>query len=44
MRLALMAMALLLSGCAGSKLNIGYDFAAKRLFAELEQPLGGYKK
>lgn len=44
MRLALIALALLLSGCAGTKFNLGYDFNAKRLFAEIEQPLNGYKK
>jgi hypothetical protein len=41
---ALLFCAALLTGCAGSKLNIGYDFNAKRLFAEIEQPLSGYKK
>ena len=45
MRLALMALAALaLTGCAGTKFNLGYDFDAKRLFAEIEQPLSGYKK
>ena len=44
MRLALLALALLLTGCAGTKFNLGYDFNAKRLFAEIEQPLSGYKK
>ena len=32
------------SGCAGAKFNLGYDFDAKRLFAEIEQPLSGLKK
>jgi hypothetical protein len=40
--LALAALAL--TGCAGTKFNLGYDFNAKRLFAEIEQPLSGYKK
>ena len=40
--LALAALAL--TGCAGAKFNLGYDFDAKRLFAEIEQPLSGYKK
>ena len=45
MRLAFLALsALCLTGCAGTKLNLGYDFNAKKLFAEIEQPLSGYKK
>jgi hypothetical protein len=36
--------ALCLTGCAGTKLNLGYDFNAKKFFAEIEQPLNGYKK
>jgi hypothetical protein len=45
MRLALLALAALaLTGCAGTKFNLGYDFNAKKLFAEIEQPLSGYKK
>ena len=44
MRLVCIAAALLLTGCAGTKFNLGYDFDAKRLFAEIEQPLSGYKK
>jgi len=45
MRLALLALAALaLTGCAGTKLNLGYDFNAKKFFAEIEQPLSGYKK
>jgi hypothetical protein len=45
MRLALMALAALaLCGCAGTKFNLGYDFNAKKFFAEIEQPLSGYKK
>jgi hypothetical protein len=45
MRLLLLALAALaLAGCAGTKFNLGYDFNAKRLFAEIEQPINGYKK
>lgn len=44
MRLLAVLLAVLCAGCAGAKLNIGYDFNAKRLFAEIEQPLNGYKK
>jgi len=44
MRLALMALALCLTGCAGTKLNLGYDFAGQKFFAQIEQPLNGYKK
>jgi hypothetical protein len=45
MRLAILALAALcLPGCAGTKFNLGYDFNAKKLFAEIEQPLSGYKK
>jgi hypothetical protein len=41
--LALVALAL--TGCAGTKFNLGYDFQAKRFFAELEAPLEpGLKK
>jgi hypothetical protein len=41
--LALVALAL--AGCAGTKFNLGYDFQAKRFFAELEAPLEpGLKK
>jgi hypothetical protein len=37
--------ALCLTGCAGTKFNLGYDFQAKRFFAELEAPLEpGLKK
>ena len=39
MRLALMALALLLSGCAGIKLGAGYNFDAKQLFLSIEKPL-----
>jgi hypothetical protein len=45
MRAVMLALvALALTGCAGTKFNFGYDFNAKRLFAEIEQPLSGYKK
>ena len=46
MRALLLAFALLaLTGCAGTKFNLGYDFQAKRFFAELEAPLeSGLKK
>jgi len=41
--LALVALAL--TGCAGTKFNLGYDFQAKRFFAELEAPFErGLKK
>jgi len=41
--LALVALAL--TGCAGTKFNLGYDIQAKRFFAELEAPLEpGLKK
>ncbi len=45
MRAFILALAALcLTGCAGTKFNLGYDFNAKRLFAEIEQPINGYKK
>lgn len=44
MRLALMALALLLTGCAGIKLGGGYRFDTKEFFLTLEKPLDGYKK
>lgn len=44
MRLALMALALLLSGCAGMKLGTGYRFDTREFFLTLEKPLNGYKK
>jgi hypothetical protein len=46
MRAILLAVvALCLTGCAGTKFNFGYDFQAKRFFAELEAPLErGLKK
>jgi hypothetical protein len=44
MRLALLAVALLLCGCAGMKLGGGYNFETKEFFVNLEQPLSGYKK
>jgi len=45
MRLLAVLLAVLCAGCAGTKLNFGYDFKAKRLFAEIERPLeSGLKK
>ena len=46
MRLALLALAALaLCGCAGTKFNLGYDFAAQKFFAQIEAPLEqGLKK
>jgi hypothetical protein len=44
MRLALVAVALLLCGCAGMKLGGGYNFETKQFFVNLEKPLDGYKK
>jgi len=44
MRLSLLAMALLLTGCAGIKLGGGYNFQTKEFFVNLEKPLDGYKK
>ena len=44
-QLLLALVALVLTGCAGTKFNLGYDFQAKRFFAELEAPLeSGLKK
>jgi|GEM_PF-6201175 len=44
-QLLLALVALGLTGCAGTKFNFGYDFQAKRFFAELEAPLErGLKK
>lgn len=46
MRLALLALAALaLTGCAGTKFNLGYDFAGQKFFAQIEAPLErGLKK
>ena len=44
MRLALTALALLLTGCAGMKLGGGYNFETKQFFVNLEKPLDGLKK
>jgi hypothetical protein len=45
MRLVLMALALLLTGCEGMKLGAGYNFDAKQLFINIEKPLeSGLKK
>jgi hypothetical protein len=45
MRLALLAVALLLCGCAGMKLGGGYRFDTKEFFLQIEKPLeSGHKK
>ena len=45
MRLALIAVVLLLCGCAGVKLGLGYNMEAKQFFLQLEKPLeAGLKK
>lgn len=45
MRLALLALALLLTGCAGVKLGTGYRFDTKEFFLQIEKPLeSGLKK
>jgi len=45
MRLALLALALLLTGCAGIKLGGGYRFDTKEFFLQIEKPLeSGFKK
>jgi hypothetical protein len=44
MRLALLAVALLLCGCAGMKLGGGYRFDTKEFFINIEKPLDGFKK
>lgn len=44
MRLALVAVALLLCGCSGMKFGAGYNFDAKQLFINIEKPLDGFKK
>lgn len=44
MRLALMALAFLLTGCAGMKLGTGYRFDTKEFFLQIEKPLDGLKK
>jgi hypothetical protein len=44
MRLTFLALALLLTGCAGIKLGGGYNFQTKEFFVNLEKPLDGYKK
>jgi hypothetical protein len=45
MRLALVAVTLLLCGCAGWKLGGGYNFETKQFFVNLEKPLeSGHKK
>ena len=42
---ALLFCALGISGCAGTKFNLGYDFAAQKFFAQIEAPLeSGLKK
>ena len=45
MRLALIAVVLLLCGCAGVKLGAGYNLEAKQFFLQIEKPLeSGLKK
>jgi hypothetical protein len=46
MRAILLAFtALCLTGCAGTKFNLGYDLQAKQFFLQLEKPLeSGLKK
>jgi hypothetical protein len=44
MRFALVAVALLLCGCAGMKLGGGYRFDTKEFFINIEKPLDGFKK
>ena len=44
MRLALLALAALLTGCAGMKLGGGYRFDTKEFFINIEKPLDGFKK
>ncbi len=45
MRFALLALVLLLTGCAGMKLGGGYRFDTKEFFLTLEKPLdSGLKK
>ena len=46
MRLALLALAaLVLTGCAGLKVGMGYNMEAKQFFLQLEKPLEpGLKK
>ena len=39
MRLALLGLALLLTGCAGMKLGGGYRFDTKEFFLQIERPL-----
>ena len=39
MRLALTALALLLTGCEGMKLGGGYRFDTKEFFLQIEKPL-----
>ena len=40
MRLALLALVTLaVTGCAGTKFNLGYDFIGQKFFAEIERPL-----
>ena len=44
MRLALLALVALLTGCAGMKLGGGYKFDTREFFLTIEKPLDGYKK
>ena len=41
---ALFACAFGISGCAGMKLGVGYNFETKQFFVNLEKPLDGLKK
>jgi hypothetical protein len=34
-----MALAVVTTGCAGMKVGVGYDMAAKQFFLKLEKPL-----
>lgn len=38
------ALALLLTGCAGWRLGGGYNFETKEFFVNLEKPLNGFNK
>jgi hypothetical protein len=44
MRLALLALAALLTGCAGMKFGGGYKFDTREFFVTIEKPLDGLKK
>jgi len=38
-KLLLLILALLLGGCAGMKLGLGYNLEAKQFFLQLEKPI-----